>query len=212
MLWRMLRLLTSCREKCIVVAFFHASPPSPKWGTGWGPKKVSNVPKVFLQHCVWGRGGGWRVKSWVQDLPKKLYQNFFHHQYSKKLSWTVKVVLHSHHYFTIIYNFSDTVLGDMWRQLLSSTIYTGLASPVQSQGESGGRRLKNKNSNREQSERQNWQHRKEHAISNLTTIHQHLRERRPLVRRPVPPNAGQIWQSSVDRGRSSQEACTSSRS
>ena len=123
-----------------------------------------------------------------------------------------KVVLHSHHYFTIIYNFSDTVLGDMWRQLLSSTIYTGLASPVQSQGESGGRRLKNKNSNREQSERQNWQHRKEHAISNLTTIHQHLRERRPLVRRPVPPNAGQIWQSSVDRGRSSQEACTSPRS
>ena len=150
MLWRMLRLLTSCREKCIVVAFFHASPPSPKWGTGWGPKKCPNVQKAFLQHCVWGRGG-WRVKSWVQDLPKKLYQNFFHHQYSKKLSWTVKVVLHSHHYFTIIYNFSDTVLGDMWRQLLSSTIYTGLASPVQSQGESGGRRLKNKNSNREQS-------------------------------------------------------------
>ena len=176
-----------------------------------GPKKVPKCSEGFSTTLRLGKGG-WRVKSWVQDLPKKLYQNFFHHQYSKKLSWTVKVVLHSYHYFTIIYNFSDTVLGDMWRQLLSSTIYTGLASPVQSQGESGGRRLKNKNSNREQSERQNWQHRKEHAISNLTTIHQHLRERRPLVRRPVPPNAGQIWQSSVDRGRSSQEACTSPRS
>ena len=82
----------------------------------------------------------------TNGLGTKVYQNFFHQQYSKKLSWTVKVVLHSRHYFTIIYNFSDTVLGDMWRQLLSSTIYTGLASPVQRQGESGGRRLKNKNS------------------------------------------------------------------
>ena len=40
--------------------------------------------------------------------------------------------------FTKIYHFNDTVLGHMWRELSSSTIDTGIASPVQRQGESGG--------------------------------------------------------------------------